>query len=375
MKDEAYNHIFKSIIDIGQFDMSLLVQNLQIFADEELRQQAEELDIKITKEDVEQVYINILYDSFKTNDDKERFLRDSFDEENTDLMQILAKHLKEIDKVMLRAEITQFLLKNFGPDTYKNLKDAINGLNKNGFLSSDDRDLVRDLSIKDDKHLMAAWDCYTIMLDEEEFADTLQVLCDVKRSKKQPVQAAPEGGFGGFNFNLMGGNKGNSRQQIISNRSMDSESKSQEKEQPHLMRLFVGNQQVEGDRESSMQEVSQQNQSSDRDQPETNINLDDQQEGEEDPDYMEDIDGIMQYQHKILRKYAMLGMIKYSAVPFFHQLVTNRDYKMICIFEVFAQNRNEDDFLENLGIYSNQRNAGSDADAEEPEEFEQQQAN
>jgi len=85
------------------------------------------------------------------------------------------------------------------------------------------------------------------------------------------------------------------------------------------------------------------------------INLDDQQEGDDDPEYMEDIDGIMQYQHKILRKYAMLGMIKYNAVPFFHQLVTNRDYKMICIFEVFAQNRNEDDFLENLGIYSNQR--------------------
>ena len=57
---------------------------------------------------------------------------------------------------------------------------------------------------------------------------------------------------------------------------------------------------------------------------------------QEDPDYMEDIDGIMQYQHKILRKYAMLGMIKYCAVPFFHSLVTHRDYKMICIFEVFA---------------------------------------
>lgn len=42
--------------------------------------------------------------------------------------------------------------------------------------------------------------------------------------------------------------------------------------------------------------------------------------GEEaqDPEYIEDIDGIMQYQHKILRKYAMLGMIHYSAVPFFH---------------------------------------------------------
>jgi hypothetical protein len=76
------------------------------------------------------------------------------------------------------------------------------------------------------------------------------------------------------------------------------------------------------------------------------------QEGDED-DYIGDIDGIMQYQHKILRKYAMLGMIKYCAVPYFHNLVTCRDYKMICIFEVFAQNRNEDDFLENLGFYSN----------------------
>ena len=71
---------------------------------------------------------------------------------------------------------------------------------------------------------------------------------------------------------------------------------------------------------------------------------------EQDPECNDDIDGIMQYQHKILRKYAMLGMIQYSAVPFFHMLVQNRDYKMICIFEVFALNRNEDDFLENLGI-------------------------
>lgn len=51
----------------------------------------------------------------------------------------------------------------------------------------------------------------------------------------------------------------------------------------------------------------------------------------------------------------MLGMIYYSAVPFFHQLVEERDYKMICIFEVFAQNRNEDDFLENLGILNDIR--------------------
>ena len=90
------------------------------------------------------------------------------------------------------------------------------------------------------------------------------------------------------------------------------------------------------------------------------VNIDDPDDEIEDMEYIEDIDGIMQFQHKILRKYAMLGMIKYTAVPYFHQLVTTRDYKMICIFEVFALNRSEDDFLENLGIYCNQRQNSGD---------------
>jgi len=84
----------------------------------------------------------------------------------------------------------------------------------------------------------------------------------------------------------------------------------------------------------------------------------DEEQDEEDYECAEDIDGIMQFQHKILRKYAMLGMIHYSAVPYFHQLVQNRDYKMICIFEVFAQNRNEDDFLHNLEILDGIRHQG-----------------
>lgn len=48
----------------------------------------------------------------------------------------------------------------------------------------------------------------------------------------------------------------------------------------------------------------------------------------------------------------MTGMINYADAPAFHNLVENRDYRMICIFEVYSQNRNEDDFLENLGILS-----------------------
>lgn len=89
--------------------------------------------------------------------------------------------------------------------------------------------------------------------------------------------------------------------------------------------------------------------------------------GDGDQEYNEDIDGIMQFQHKILRKYGMLGMIHFQAIPFFHQLVNDRDYKMICIFEVFAQNRNEDDFLENLGILNDMRLHGEEQQNQEQE--------
>ena len=43
--------------------------------------------------------------------------------------------------------------------------------------------MLKMLSLSKDKHLMAAWDAYSVMHDEEDFADTLQVLCEVKRQK------------------------------------------------------------------------------------------------------------------------------------------------------------------------------------------------
>lgn len=65
---------------------------------------------------------------------------------------------------------------------------------------------------------------------------------------------------------------------------------------------------------------------------------------------MEDFQSIIEYQHKILKKYTIRGFIKYSDAPIFHEMVDQKDYKMISIFEVFAINRDEDDFLENLGL-------------------------
>ena len=59
---------------------------------------------------------------------------------------------------------------------------------------------------------------------------------------------------------------------------------------------------------------------------------------------------INEFQHTILRKYTMTGMISYADAPAFHNLVEQRDYRILCIFEVFSQNRFEDDFLENLAL-------------------------
>lgn len=62
------------------------------------------------------------------------------------------------------------------------------------------------------------------------------------------------------------------------------------------------------------------------------------------------LDQICRYSHKILKKYVVNGMITLQDGPQLHNLVDARDYRIICILEVYSQNKNEDDFLENLGL-------------------------
>jgi hypothetical protein len=77
---------------------------------------------------------------------------------------------------------------------------------------------------------------------------------------------------------------------------------------------------------------------------------DESSEMDKEDDAIQRLDRICECANKILAKYTSNGMIKYSDSPQFHDLVENWDYRMICILEVYTQNRNEDDFLENLGI-------------------------
>ena len=46
-----------------------------------------------------------------------------------------------------------------------------------------DADIIRGLSLKNDKHLNAAWEAYTVLKSADELADTFNVLCDVKRDQ------------------------------------------------------------------------------------------------------------------------------------------------------------------------------------------------
>jgi predicted GNAT family N-acyltransferase len=61
-------------------------------------------------------------------------------------------------------------------------------------------------------------------------------------------------------------------------------------------------------------------------------------------------DDIINHQNIVLRYYSLTGMISYADAPAFHTLVKNRDFRIVCVFEVFSQTRCEDDFLENLAL-------------------------
>ena len=47
----------------------------------------------------------------------------------------------------------------------------------------------------------------------------------------------------------------------------------------------------------------------------------------------------------------MKGTLEYFDVPLFHQMVDEKNPKLIAIFEVFSYNRDEPEFIENLEIF------------------------
>ena len=150
-----------------------------------------------SKEQLEIVLYKILYDKRANNEEKKNFLRQQFDDENAELMYILSNAALQqpTNLAELRNQITQYLLTHMGPDIYKTLREAINGLYQKGYVTEADRDLVRELSISGDKHLQAVWDTYTVMRSEDDLANSIQVMCSVKRGKMEPKPESDEKKF------------------------------------------------------------------------------------------------------------------------------------------------------------------------------------
>lgn len=100
-------------------------------------------------------------------------------------MQILCQHKQKLEMQQLKTDISQFLASNFGPDHYTSLNDALIGLFSQGLITEDDRNLLRELSFNNDKQFFSAWETYIENKDEDEFVQTLQILCSINRKKNQ----------------------------------------------------------------------------------------------------------------------------------------------------------------------------------------------
>jgi hypothetical protein len=64
------------------------------------------------------------------------------------------------------------------------LKQGIDTLLKRGELMKVDADTLKDLLAKNDKHLNAIWETYQVVKREDDFLDSLNVLCDVRREQR-----------------------------------------------------------------------------------------------------------------------------------------------------------------------------------------------
>ena len=62
------------------------------------------------------------------------------------------------------------MFRYLGADKYKSIGDAIQGICEKGMLSLQDRDLLWNMRLSDQKHLTAAWDTYNMLFDEGDLA-------------------------------------------------------------------------------------------------------------------------------------------------------------------------------------------------------------
>jgi hypothetical protein len=89
------------LIELKNLDIGMIVVSLSDFADRIIQDQPKPIE----RSKLDQVFIKIIYDThkgFKTNDDREIFLREQFECDNEKLIAILGKQVENVDMAQLR---------------------------------------------------------------------------------------------------------------------------------------------------------------------------------------------------------------------------------------------------------------------------------
>ena len=142
----------------------------------------------------------IYYGEFLNKEkDEGALVKKLYAEKNLELLNLLSQYQKPSDYEALKQGIYDLLQQL--PDYYQsnkalpdlatfppnNIQDAIELLERNGILTSDEGDRLRDLASKGDKRLSSAFECYQILKDFDDLTNSIwMILGKGKRPKDAP---------------------------------------------------------------------------------------------------------------------------------------------------------------------------------------------
>lgn len=175
-RDEEYTKIFKN------FTYSENINQLRQDLTRMIR------DGSLTRKQRLSAIFDMAYQTEYANTKDAEQVRRLFDDDQGDetLMNILDSYNTHKSYLKLKNELAEYLQEalDTGKQAFKDIKSAISDFLAQGMLMHQDAELLYELHSQQNVHLQAAWEAYTLMLDQYDLADTLMVLCDIKRQKK-----------------------------------------------------------------------------------------------------------------------------------------------------------------------------------------------
>ena len=248
-------------------------------------------------------------------------------------------------------EESKFQEESVQEEVFSSMNQAIDFFVAQGNLTEGEGDFLRQLNEQKHRKLASIWKVYVAIKAQEDMFNSIRVLLDIEMKNQQQKEVSPPNQLsikispnnssgmqhsGLIKLNMMQGNEESGHDSPIDNENSHSHA-SQVRAREFYDQFEISNnagEMLDGGMEDYQVE----------------------KEGDQEPNPPEfdmaaqRLEQICRYSHRILKKYVVNGMITLQDGPKLHNLVDARDYRIICILEVYSQTKNEDDFLENLGL-------------------------